>query len=180
MKATFLYPLAACLTALLLTVGCGGGPATNSSGTDHNHADGHDHPEPTNFTEALANVETMNSELSEAFVNGDNDEADVVLHEIFAGVKALEKFAKSDGMQEATVTEVSAASEALLTAYDYLHGVHSGKEVDYGQVSADIEAAIARLAAVDPNHPADHDHSSAGQGSDDKPASDAKPASDTQ
>ncbi len=179
------------VTTSLLIAGCtpappakpAGGQAHDDHDHDHDHGDGEGHPE--TYAKAVEQIVMMNSRIKHAFDAKDTRGADGPVHAIGHLLEDVGGLAEQAGLNEEQRTAVHDAVQKLFAAFADVDGKLHGKEgKDYGEVSAEVEAAIEVLKQyaaepapqADGEKPADGDKPAESEKAADAPPAPAEPA----
>lgn len=139
------------LGVLLLGSGCQS-ESHDHSADDHSDVDSGGHADsPASFDEALELVQSMKTEICEAFKNETPDDAHGQLHEIGHLLEDLPTLAvKGKELSPEEISQVEQAVEALYDGFGKLDSSlhHKGEEVDVGEVDELLADALDRLKAV--------------------------------
>ncbi len=149
-----LAPVALFATLSLALVGCGakttddtttapGQPPVSIDQLEHD-LDHHAHAE--TYAEAVAELDEMRSEISQAFAAGDIEAADGPIHEVGHVLEDVVELARKEGLSAEAVAEIDAAVETLFDAFGRVDDkIHGREGVTYDEVEAEIDAAFATL-----------------------------------
>lgn len=111
-----------------------------------------DHAHAETYAEAVAELDEMRGQISEAFATGDTDKAHDPLHEVGHVLDELVELAKKQGLDAAAVTEIESAVAKLFDAFGRVDDKFHGKEgAEYSEVEADVNAAFETLRKHLPN-----------------------------
>ncbi len=119
--------------------------------SDHDHdAHGHDHDHDfETLDEAVAEIEELSSEISEAFTSGQPESAHDALHHIDEVLEATESFIEeselSQDAKDSAASAIADLSDSFTALDEKMHG-EEGQEFD--DVKSLIESSIASLKAT--------------------------------
>lgn len=106
----------------------------------------HAHPHAETYAEAVAELDAMRSQISEASAAGDIEEAHDPLHEIGHTLEHVVELATKQGLEADAVAEIGAAVDTLLDAFGRVDAkLHDEEGAEYSEVEADVDAAFATL-----------------------------------
>ena len=109
-------------------------------------AGGHDHEGPNSYADAVANIEKYQGIVKAAFDKNQIDDAHDALHDIGHSIESVGTLASKEGFADADLAAAKKSSESLLDAFGAIdETLHGGKGKNYGEVSDQIDEAIATL-----------------------------------
>jgi hypothetical protein len=118
-------------------------PPVSIDELESDHA-GHAHAE--TYAEAVAELDTMRSQISAAFAASDMEAADGPIHEVGHVLEEVVELAQKQGLDADAVAEINAAVEKLFDAFGRVDDkIHGGEGAEYSEVEADVDAAFATL-----------------------------------
>ena len=124
-------------------VGCEPMPKKPSAG-GHDHA--HSHEGPNSYADAVADIEKYQGIVKAAFDKNQIDDAHDALHDIGHAIESVGTLASKEGFADADLAAAKKSSESLLDAFGAIdETLHGGKGKNYGEVSDQVDEAIATL-----------------------------------
>jgi len=113
---------------------------------DELEGDHADHAHAETYAEAVAELDAMRGQISQAFAAGDIDAADEPIHEVGHMLEDVVELAQKQGLEADALAEVGAAVDKLLDAFGRVDDkIHGGEGADYSEVEADVDAAFETL-----------------------------------
>ncbi|MBX3411329.1 MAG: hypothetical protein KF708_01335 [Pirellulales bacterium] len=132
---------------LVFVAGCA--PKAQPGATADAHGDhDHDHEEHhfETYDEAVKGLGEMRDKIRDAFAKEDADTAHGPLHEVGHLLEELPELAKKAGHPDEVLASVKEHSEKLFDLFDKVdRKLHGEEGVAYDEVSADVDAALAKL-----------------------------------
>jgi hypothetical protein len=161
---------AAAAIALALTAALGCGPAAEAPGDhksdhehghNHDHADGqdpdhgadeadaHDHAMPTDYRQAIAQIQAATERIGKAIKSGDFEAAHEPLDAVDPIIGQLMPIAKQSGVPRKEWETINVARRELRAEFDKLHAsIDAGERPDYAAAQGAIEERLKRLQSV--------------------------------
>lgn len=140
------------ITALVVPfAGCGGSaeqsevnrPPVSIDELEHDHPP-HAHAE--SYNAAVAELDTMRTQISTAFAAGDIKAADGPIHEVGHVLEHVVELAQEEGFSETVIAEINAAVQTLFDTFGRVdEKIHGGEGVEYSEVADQIDAALETL-----------------------------------
>ncbi len=125
------------------TAGDANRPPVSIDELEGDHA-AHAHAE--TYAEAVAELDAMRSQISQAFAAGDIEGADEPIHEVGHVLEEVVALATKQGLGADAVAEIGAAVDTLFDAFGRVdEKIHGGEGAEYSEVEADVDAAFATL-----------------------------------
>lgn len=111
----------------------------------HEHGD-EEHHHPETYAEAITLLGEMRTKIRDAFAKEDIDTAHGPLHDIGHILEDLPELAEKHGHVDEALAVVKEESEKLLDLFGKVDAkLHGDEGAAYDEVSADIDASLARL-----------------------------------
>lgn len=118
--------------------------ATEAHGEEHDHEHEEHHFE--TYDEAVKELGEMRDKIRDSFAKDDVDTAHGPLHEVGHILEQLPELAKKAGHPEEILASVKEDSEKLFDLFDKVdRKLHGETGAAYDEVSADVDAALAKL-----------------------------------
>lgn len=149
-----LAPIALIAMLSLTLIGCGDRTADDATTRDdappvaigdlEQDMDHHEHPE--TYAEAVAELDAMRTQISQAFAANDIEAADGPIHEVGHVLEDVVELAREEAFSDEAVAEINAAVETLFDAFGRVdEKIHGGEGATYDEVQPEIDSAFETL-----------------------------------
>ena len=110
---------------------------------EHEHGD---HVHASTYAAAIAQIDSLRSEIKAAFEKGDGNAADGSVHALGHALEDVNTLAKEASLNAADQAAVGVAVETLLDAFDRVdQKIHGHDGAVYNDVATEVDAAMATL-----------------------------------
>ena len=107
-------------------------------------SDHHEHAE--TYHEAVAELDAMRQQISDAFAAGDIEAADGPIHEVGHVLEEVVDLARKENFPADAIAEINSAVESLFDAFGRVdEKIHGGEGVTYDEVESQIDTAFETL-----------------------------------